>query len=461
LRHALELFESGRIAVYTEISMGDPIRINGRQMSTRTISVSGRGFERCRSICEKDFAFIGNNFEYQCTTFEACFLSPRVCQLLREDRSVNSFIVEYEGENGGTLFGILEKLMDGQSVDLRIELERGLLELSRILGNSEIVELMIEGLGSIETTNICRRLEFREETEVCVDSEIEFAASHFYEIDEEFLRQLPVSILESILSCGTLRLRDEDSLLNFINTLDCDRHLLYRYLKSEYLSCEGIALLVESLNADSLDCMIWSSLCRRLVLQVCKLSSESLEISKMRFVTSEPVFAGQKFPFVEGSPFNGIISFLTTKCGGNVHTKDFVTISSSSEGNNHCWQVADHGWANYWHSQNRPNSWISFNFKTRRVSLSHYTLMSYAGIGTRCINWVIEGSNDFTSWTELDRRSTRDLVGSSIVKTYPCSNTCSTEFQYLRMRQTGVTSSGANYLVLTNIESFGQLHETQ
>jgi hypothetical protein len=168
-----------------------------------------------------------------------------------------------------------------------------------------------------------------------------------------------------------------------------------------------------------------------------------------------------QLPFSDGLPFNGIIAYLTTKFSGNIHTMGAVDISSSSDQYNNCWQVADHGWINYWYTRDEENLWISFDFKDRRVSLSHYTLKSHPGKGQFPKEWLIDGSNNFESWMELDRRSTRDLVGKSIVKTYQCSKTSSTGFRHIRMRQTGLASDYGRFLALTNIEFFGQLINIQ
>jgi hypothetical protein len=429
-------------------------------MRPSKIGLSCGGLERCGSIYDQPFVFVANTFEYKCQAIEACFLSPRVCDLMRQDPSMGSFDVEYNGTDGEKIFGILHSLLRGKTIELDAALSNGLSEISHRLGNAEILNLLIDG-DSIELGNICSRLTLHSNIEDHVDREIEYAASHFYEIEESSLRTLPVCVLESVLSCESLRLKDEDSLLEFINTIDCDHRLLYRYLKAEYLSCKGIRLLVDDLNPESLDYAIWWSLCRRLLLEVCEMPSEFIHISEKRFSSHEVKPAGLEVRFDEGSPLNGIISFLTRKRGGNIDRKGIVHISSLHDGHNKCWQVADHGWSDHWNSKNERNSWISFDFKDRRVSLSHYTLKSHNGKLHFPRQWVIEGSDDSTSWTELDSRSTSDLVIRSKVMTYECSKASPHAFQYLRIRQTGPTSSNDHYLVLTNIEFFGLLVERQ
>jgi hypothetical protein len=71
---------------------------------------------------------------------------------------------------------------------------------------------------------------------------------------------------------------------------------------------------------------------------------------------------------------------------------------------------------------------------------------------------VIEGSNDGSSWVEVDRRSnTRDLDGSSLTKTFPVCR--SAEFQMIQLRQIGKNSAGNDVLAFSCLEIFGSLTE--
>jgi hypothetical protein len=126
--------------------------------------------------------------------------------------------------------------------------------------------------------------------------------------------------------------------------------------------------------------------------------------------------------------------------------------------NNKCWEVANYGWNDYWASNNVPKSWICFDFKEKCVSLQNYILKSHNSGSCFPIQWVIEGSNDGSTWKVLDNRNTRDLCGASRVKTYECSTSKSDEFfRFIRMKQTGKNSGNNDTLILTNIEFFGIL----
>jgi hypothetical protein len=91
------------------------------------------------------------------------------------------------------------------------------------------------------------------------------------------------------------------------------------------------------------------------------------------------------------------------------------------------------------------------------------TLKTYGASQGKCHlrEWVIEGSNDGSTWEILDRRNTEELNGYSIVKTFGCSSAKSSDFfRFVRLKQTGKNCRSGwedHILVLTNIEFFGTL----
>ena len=160
--------------------------------------------------------------------------------------------------------------------------------------------------------------------------------------------------------------------------------------------------------------------------------------------------------FNEGEPFNGIFAYLTKKNSGNPHTKGCIYISASSTLGNHPWQVIDPGWTSHWVSDNAPDQWIRFDFKTARVILTYYTLKTYNYVagGNHMKSWVVEGSSSDNDWLEIDRRqSTNDLNDKFAVKTFKCKN--SSSFRYYRIRQTGKTHCESDMMALTSVEFFG------
>jgi hypothetical protein len=165
------------------------------------------------------------------------------------------------------------------------------------------------------------------------------------------------------------------------------------------------------------------------------------------------------------TPFNGILAHLSSICGGNVHDRGDVEITSSSTTFGHCTRVVDYDeGTGHWSSQTIPNSWICINFKTRRVQVNHYSLK---GPSNSCYptDWVIEGSNDGSAWVTLDERHTDGLIGLGRFETFACSSSTSSEqhFRQVRWRMTDMGKASpdgqrcCHAAKLRNIEFFGSL----
>jgi hypothetical protein len=113
----------------------------------------------------------------------------------------------------------------------------------------------------------------------------------------------------------------------------------------------------------------------------------------------------------------GVIAYLTSRFGRNVHDLGVVKISSGSSFSpggasdpEHAADFASDSWIG---TKNEPNSWLCYDFKSRQVIPSRYHVRSYAyGKPSWCNlkNWVLEGSNDSGRWVELDRRENNDVL---------------------------------------------------
>jgi hypothetical protein len=150
---------------------------------------------------------------------------------------------------------------------------------------------------------------------------------------------------------------------------------------------------------------------------------------------------------------SGIISHLIAKCGGNVHDRGVVEITASSVfDTNYSRDAADLGTDPWFWSKNEPGQWICLDFKTLRIEPTHYTIRS--GFYSHLMSWAVEGSDDGTSWTEIDRRENNsDLNGERALKTFAISRTGS--FRKIQLRQTGPNHRSYSSLELSAFEVFG------
>ena len=157
-------------------------------------------------------------------------------------------------------------------------------------------------------------------------------------------------------------------------------------------------------------------------------------------------------------PLNGIIALLTRQCGGNVHEKGVVELTASSTGVWDLKNVVELGTNSWFICNNESNSWIRYDFKGRRVAPTSYSIRSYDCSYPK--SWVLEVSNDGSddSWKVVDRReNNEDLNGKYLTHNFAISGSPSEGFRFVRLRQTGKTHDGDDYLVLTSLEVFGTL----
>jgi hypothetical protein len=168
--------------------------------------------------------------------------------------------------------------------------------------------------------------------------------------------------------------------------------------------------------------------------------------------------AGSKveIPMKEAKSMDGIISCLTNKHGGIVQEKGIVIITSKSVSNNPEFgpkNVADLtlDYSRFC-SGYQPGQWVCWDFREMRVRPAHYTIQA-----EWLKSWLVEGSLDGSSWTEIDRRTDNQDFKNITTASFAVSNRA--EFRFIRLTQTDKTHSGYDYLILFAVEFFGTLSE--
>lgn len=163
----------------------------------------------------------------------------------------------------------------------------------------------------------------------------------------------------------------------------------------------------------------------------------------------------QTFEHINGHEFEGIFNHLNKTCGCNPHLKGIINISSNGDEWNYCYQVIDNDFESYFYPSASANSYIQFDFKEKKVSLSKYVLESKGIFCDKLINWEIVGSNDCKNWIQIDEQHINVWEGIYNVSTYSTNN--QEFYRYFRIRLKGSNSNFHYTLLLTSIEFFGQL----
>jgi hypothetical protein len=183
---------------------------------------------------------------------------------------------------------------------------------------------------------------------------------------------------------------------------------------------------------------------------------------------------------------DGIIAHLTRECGGNVHNRNLVDVTSGSfeketQGanphsgaydNNPKWAAKNTAdletdscfiSAYRWKEEDIPhtrNNWICYDFKERRIVPTHYTIRTHwnGPGGQHLKSWLVETSMDGENWREVaHEEDNKQLNGTYFTATFLVAG--GEECQFIRLVNIGRNHFGHDQLVIHAWEIFGNLIE--
>jgi hypothetical protein len=171
------------------------------------------------------------------------------------------------------------------------------------------------------------------------------------------------------------------------------------------------------------------------------------------------------FPLKPGPPPEGIIAYLTHKCGRNPAQAGLVAVMLSSNcstdrlGPNALdFMTATDACAGVTHTESQ---WIAFDFRGMRVVPTHYWIRSYSsGVnGAHLKSWVFESVDTQGSAIPLHTcTNCQGMNGPHKIGWWTTDRTI--ECRILRLRSTGETHCSGNWrVIISGFEVFGQLRE--
>jgi hypothetical protein len=174
------------------------------------------------------------------------------------------------------------------------------------------------------------------------------------------------------------------------------------------------------------------------------------------------------FPLHITEPFNGVIAYLNELIGGNVAERGGIEVLGtprSGEAADRPSNVASlDDYAGAFWSVDEPGQALTYDFKDRRVVVTHYALRSAAARRAHVPylrSWVLEASADGGEWVAIDARENEKALNAPLaVAAFRVSG--EKEARLVRIRQTAPNHAGApagaeNALVVSAWEIFGEL----
>lgn len=155
-----------------------------------------------------------------------------------------------------------------------------------------------------------------------IKESINFASSHFEEINKEEMKTLDQDVLEEIIKNQSLRLNDEDSLIEFVLELyeiDCKYSSLFEYVEFKNAKVDSLQKFIDIFDIEFLNSQIWKRICQRLI------SSETVDEKSDRYIVNY-ITKEHK----EGDEFDGLLRYLSDKTGGNIHDNGTIEVTSNS-----------------------------------------------------------------------------------------------------------------------------------
>ncbi|KAK8892383.1 hypothetical protein M9Y10_029609 [Tritrichomonas musculus] len=413
---------------------------------------------------KKDFTFIVDGKKYQLSRFEADLLSPTIRLLHAIDKTVDYFYIDTHNDFPNCKFTDFLSLLSFTSQTYDLQKQYYFKRIFSLLGNDqESNRINVKYMDTITTDNVIDIIQNKpnffyqnEFTEEIID----FISVNFTEIDQNKLKTLDVDILEMILKNDNLQIYDEDYLLEFIMNVyrwNPKATILLENVYFTNLSSEKFVNFMNNFDFNDFTSETW-----KLVRE--KIFNQHDEYNKPKMSRYQ-----KSFVFTKKNGLNGIIKYLSEKVEGNIHYKNLINISSSSNqiinGNEYspsslC-DFNDLSDNSMWSPNNQKNAFLIYDFKTRKIKLTDYTFHTPT-TDTRDYpkSWIIEGSNDSKNWDKIDERKDESVMNDfNICHTFHCQNPKEEPYRYIRITSTGPcwNKSSRFYFDLSAVEFFGTL----
>ena len=416
-------------------------------------------------LYEKDFSFIVNGEEFKTNRFVSDLLSPAICKAHSIDPTINTYVINTQ--HPGDFSHILQ-LANFEWTNLTDDEIPFLSEVIEILGDGSIeIDIDID-TSNLTIDNVLGYLLEHERYDkfYCnhISKEIEFISPHFFELCEkqkEKIGNLSLDTLMRIIQNDQLRLKNEDQLLKFINSLyskNSDYSILYETVLFSNVTSDTMREFVSLFNVNDISYGTWKELSERLCCEIHKNDENKRE--KTRYTEEVKNDTGVIFEYTEDKLYKGIFNYIQTQTGGKIEDEVNFTCSSLSNSSYHPLYVAIFGnQYETFRAKDEQGGWICFDFKDHRVVPTHYTIRSrnWGKNINHPKSWVIEGSVDNEVWETVDEENNCSFLnGNSLVHTFAMNHPKTKKLKCIRMRSIGPDWAGQNELAIESFEIYGR-----
>ena len=168
-----------------------------------------------------------------------------------------------------------------------------------------------------------------------------------------------------------------------------------------------------------------------------------------------------KFRPFTGNKTNGILTYMSNATGVvDLDEGKIIKITASSIENERYFSNLFTG-LGYFATNREPNSWIMFDFKQSKISISSYTIRCY----TRDLlkEWAIYGSDDNKRWNSIDHKFNSidiNTFGDKLTEFYFETEHPITR-RYIKLQALQQRLANDDILIIHKIEFFGTFYNSK
>lgn len=167
--------------------------------------------------------------------------------------------------------------------------------------------------------------------------------------------------------------------------------------------------------------------------------------------------SGVQLNYVSDGDANGVFYYLGTNKGNTSWSNpsgNTLVVSASSIGYGDPSSLVNRQGDKFW-TANSGNSWVKFHIQRGKFNCNYYSIKSRTNDSDYYPrNWILQGSNDDNSWTDLNTQvNNTTLTSAGQWLSLPVN--ISGVFSSFRLIQNGLDSSSYDYLCLDEVELYG------
>ena len=274
----------------------DTPKTDQKNLHSNPILLSSAGLKNIIRNDVEYFTFKFGPSEMKIDKLFAQFLSPLVSRILLSDPTVDSLNFDYLSKSNfpnfdqlfnDEIFGLLHKISRGESIEIDDVEAQKLMLISILLYNQELFDILCQSHpinfdidhveAYVQQAMVLNQMkEFFKEDKFDISEVFDEMAKKFDLIDKKCLKNLPKSVIYTVISNKNLVVESEDSLFDFVMDVfesdesekceENDEYNLMLFLEKielGNLTEKKCAKYIQQIDPNKITGTIWKSICRK------------------------------------------------------------------------------------------------------------------------------------------------------------------------------------------------------